>query len=99
MCPDPDMAVKWAAKIEGKQNMDLKELCADADFKKAVVSDMEATAKEGGLKGFEKLKEIVLCCEPFTTENGLLTPTFKLKRHFAKQHFESDINSMYAKLG
>lgn len=46
---------------------------------------MEVAAKEGGLKGFEKAKDIYIHSEPFSVENGLLTPTMKLKRYQAKQ--------------
>ena len=34
----------------------------------------------------------------FTVENGLMTPTFKLKRPQAAQAFKDDIDSMYADL-
>ncbi len=34
--------------------------------------------------------------ELFTVENGLLTPTFKLKRPQAKQAFQAAIDAMYA---
>jgi len=33
-----------------------------------------------GLTNFEKVKRIIVCKDPWTTENDLLTPTFKLKR-------------------
>lgn len=95
--PDAEASAKWAAK-NGKQDKELKELCVDPEFKKAVMWDMEIVAKEGGLRGFEKLKEVTLYPEQFTTENGLLTPTFKLKRYYAKQFFEKEIDAMYTKL-
>lgn len=46
---------------------------------------MDDLAKECGLKGFEKAKDVHINSEPFTVENGLLTPTLKIKRHQAKQ--------------
>ncbi|KAG6430354.1 hypothetical protein SASPL_108419 [Salvia splendens] len=41
---------------------------------------------------------ITLVLEPFTLENGLLTPTFKVKRPQAKEYFAHAIARMYAEL-
>lgn len=41
---------------------------------------------------------IHLCIEPFSVENGLLTPTFKLRRLQARVHFAAEIESLYEKL-
>ncbi|KAH7573750.1 hypothetical protein JRO89_XS03G0202000 [Xanthoceras sorbifolium] len=52
------------------------------------------------LRGFEFVKAVTLVLEPFTMENGLLTPTFKasIKRPQAKQYFANVISEMYAQL-
>lgn len=42
---------------------------------------------------------IYLHPEPFSIENGLMTPTFKVKRPQAKTAFQKQLNSMYEKLG
>jgi long-chain acyl-CoA synthetase len=36
--------------------------------------------------------------EPFSVDNGLLTPSFKLKRPQAKAAFEHDIAALYRRL-
>ena len=43
-------------------------------------------------------KAIKLCVEPFSVENGLLTPTFKLKRPALKERFMEDFVEMYSEL-
>ena len=36
-----------------------------------------------------------LCPEPWTIENGLLTPTMKLKRPTAQKHFQAQLDGLY----
>jgi len=47
------------------------------------------------LSGLEKPKDIHLTLEGFSVENNLLTPTFKLKRNVARDHFKPQITAMY----
>lgn len=41
---------------------------------------MDKEAKRARLNGFERTRQLHLTMTPFTAENELLTPTFKLKR-------------------
>ena len=45
-----------------------------------------------------QVQAVHLTPEPFAVENGLLTPSFKLKRPQAKEAFEGDIEAMYRRL-
>jgi len=92
-----DEGVKAFADKTGKSR-DMKALCKDEDFKKEVVEEMNAAGKANKLNGMEFAKEVTLWPEPFTVENDLLTPSFKLKRFQAKTVFEKEIAEMYAKL-
>jgi len=56
---------------------------------------MQLKAKEGALKGFENVKDIYVCSEPFSELNDLLTPTSKLKRNIASERFRKQIVEMY----
>jgi len=45
--------------------------------------------------GYAKIRQISVSLEPWTVENGLMTPTLKLKRNQILSHYENDINIMY----
>jgi len=44
---------------------------------------------------YEVPREFTLTLEPFSVENGLLTPTMKLKRKAAQEYFKKEIQDMY----
>lgn len=94
---DPDVLKSWAANERIKYN-DLGELCSDPRARAAVLADLDALGREAKLRGFEFAKAVTLVLEPFTVENGLLTPTFKIKRPQAKAYFAKAIANMYAEL-
>lgn len=50
-------------------------------------------------RSWEQAKAIYLTPEQFTTENGLLTPTYKVKREVAKERFMDAIREMYTAMG
>ncbi|XP_057541271.1 long chain acyl-CoA synthetase 7, peroxisomal [Amaranthus tricolor] len=94
---DPDTLKNWASG-EGIKYEDIGQLCRHPRAKAAVLAEMDALGREAGLRGFEFVKAVTLVPEPFTLENGLLTPTFKIKRPQAKIYFEKEIGEMYALL-
>lgn len=46
--------------------------------------------------GYAKVRKIALLHEPWTIENGLLTPTLKIKRHVILQHNIAAYENLYA---
>ncbi|KAL2942078.1 Long chain acyl-CoA synthetase 7 peroxisomal [Bienertia sinuspersici] len=93
----PDALKDWASG-EGIKYEDLGQLCRHPRAKAAVLAEMDALGREAGLRGFEFVKAVTLVPEQFTEENGLLTPTFKIKRPQAKVYFERELAEMYALL-
>ncbi|KAD6795567.1 hypothetical protein E3N88_06463 [Mikania micrantha] len=83
VCVDPDILKSWAAK-EGIKFESLEQLCNDPRARTVVLADMEAVGKEAQLRGFEFARSVTLVAEPFTMENGLLTPTFKVRPDMLK---------------
>ncbi|XP_058083997.1 long chain acyl-CoA synthetase 6, peroxisomal-like isoform X3 [Magnolia sinica] len=78
---DQDTLEAWAAS-QGIQYEDIKQLCNDPRARIAVLADMDGIGREAQLRGFEFAKAVTLVPEPFTLENGLLTPTFKASNLF-----------------
>ncbi len=50
------------------------------------------------VQGFELVKAVHLEAEPFSVENDLLTPSFKLRRAPLQKKYQAAITSMYAQL-
>jgi long-chain acyl-CoA synthetase len=94
---DPDALKAWA-EYQGIKYDDLGQLCTDPRARAAVLADMDELGRAAQLRGFEFAKSVTLVLEPFTVENGLLTPTFKVKRPQAKAYFQKAIANMYAEL-
>jgi long-chain acyl-CoA synthetase len=91
--PDMDAVKKWA----GEQG-----ISADGDDKlleNQRVRDMlqaEVDKASSSFKGFERIKKIALTAEDFTTQNGMLTPSLKLKRRVAWQKYQAQLEALYA---
>ena len=67
---------------------DLNSVYSDSDFKKTILDDMTRLSTENKLNGLERVKDIFLTGDPFSVDNNMLTPTFKLKRNIAKKTFQ-----------
>jgi len=94
--PDPDVLLPWAA--ERGMSQDVAALCGDAAVRAAVLRSMQQEGQAALLKGFEQVHAVYLTPEPFSAENGLLTPSFKLKRPQAKAEFQAHLDAMYRAL-
>jgi long-chain acyl-CoA synthetase len=94
--PDPDALLPWAA--ERGMPQDLAALCGDASVRAAVLRSMQQEGQAGLLKGFEQVHAVHLLSEPFSVENGMLTPSFKLKRPQIKEAFQRELDNMYRAL-
>ncbi|CAL5219689.1 g1576 [Coccomyxa viridis] len=93
--PDPETLLPWAASRGLPQ--DMKRLVSDPSVVAAILNSMLEEGRTSKLQGFEQVTTVTLVEEAFSVENGLLTPTMKLKRPQAKAKFQDAINRMYKK--
>lgn len=98
---DPEAFAPLASSITGKTITPtdigaLAEAAADDRVVKAVLDEYTRVGKAAKLAGFEFIKALKLRVEPYSVENGLLTPTFKMKRPEAKKALQSDLDQLYA---
>ena len=90
--------------IEFFKNKGIKDINRDncknyfenEELKNEIINIMDIFGREKNLMGFELPKKIYLVKEPFTIENEIMTPTMKLRRHFANKFFEKEINKLYS---
>ncbi|XP_055385680.1 long-chain-fatty-acid--CoA ligase 5 isoform X2 [Condylostylus longicornis] len=94
--PDVENLKFWAK--ENNIHGTLSILCNNSKVKKLIMHNMLETGKKSGLKSFEQVKDIYLHPDPFSVQNGLLTPTFKTKRPQLKSYFKPQLDDMYKHL-
>ncbi len=93
LVPDPDWLAEWA-KANGKPN-DLSALSDDPALAKALSRVIEETNKS--LSSLEKIRRFIVADEPFSTDNGMMTPTLKIKRHIIKERYGATLEALYGK--
>lgn len=72
-----------------------EELITKKEIEKEILENMNKQAKADKLLGFEMVKKFKLIPDSFALK-GLVTSTFKLKRHEAKLMFAEDIKVLYS---
>ncbi|HEY4634976.1 MAG TPA: AMP-binding protein, partial [Rhodospirillales bacterium] len=89
--PDAEWLAAWAA-ANGKPAA-LRDLAEDGDLLKVLTAAVERV--NGGLSSIEKVRRIAIAREPFTPDNGLLTPTLKIRRHKIKEIYGQKLQGLY----
>jgi len=88
---DPDN-VKDYASAKGIAFKGIDDLIKNEKIKKLIEEEIAEKNKE--FASFESIKKITIVPE-FTIDNGLLTPTMKLKKNVALDIYKNEIEAMY----
>ena len=83
-------------------------LVPDAEWRQGLANEGLATEEEAlqalgevlervnaSLSNIEKIRRFILATEPFTTDNGLLTPTLKIRRYKIKEIYGDALEALY----
>ncbi len=89
--PDYEALKGWA--VEKGLDPDPASL-AKSDAVRALIEE-EVQKYSSDFKGYEKARKIYIGEEDFTTENGMLTPTLKLKRRVVQERYGDAIDALY----
>lgn len=89
--PDYEALKGWAK--EKGLDPDPASLANDERVHALMKEEVDRLSAE--FKGYEKVRKIYVGEEDFTTENGMLTPTLKLKRRVVQQRYGDAIESLY----
>ncbi|ELP92622.1 long-chain-fatty-acid--CoA ligase, putative [Entamoeba invadens IP1] len=88
-------------KQEGKDVKDNKEICQliNGEFKDRLLEKIHAFMKEMKVPGYELIRNVYFVDEEFSTENDLITPSFKLKRMNLKKKFMNKLTELRKQAG
>ncbi|MCB9929744.1 MAG: long-chain fatty acid--CoA ligase [Alphaproteobacteria bacterium] len=89
--PDAEAARDWAKSL-GKPT-DLASVAADPAFHAHIERVLEATNKHLGRP--EQVRRFALVPEPFTTENAMLTPSMKIRRHVIREAYAAQLAALH----
>jgi long-chain acyl-CoA synthetase len=81
---------KWAKE----SGVVLTDLTTD-EFVRSLIAK-ELKDRSASFKGYERPQKFLLTAEDFTTENGMLTPTLKLKRRRVLDQYGSTLEALYS---
>ncbi|MDM8523061.1 long-chain fatty acid--CoA ligase [Desulfococcaceae bacterium HSG8] len=89
--PDPDN-IKDYAEANNIPFEDIDGLVKDERIIRLIESQVEGKNRE--FASYETIKKVTLVPE-FTIENGLITPTLKLKKNIIREKYSDEIDEMY----
>jgi long-chain acyl-CoA synthetase len=89
--PDPEWALEWARAQDMKY--DFTALQANPQFRAAVRAAVDRVNADVSVT--EKVRQFEFADEPFSIENGEMTPSMKIRRHVIRERYAVRVNGLY----
>jgi len=84
----------FEALKEKYPKMSLAKMLKDDKARKFLADDFLKSTNS--LASVEKIRKFILAKEPFSIENGELTPKLSLRRHIIQARYQEEIESIYS---
>lgn len=89
--PSVDYASEWASKNKADHDIDL--FIKDIEFVKGIEQSVDRVNKK--LSIIERVRRFIIIPQAFSVENGMMTPTLKLRRHNILSQYGKDLKALY----
>ena len=86
---------EWLADYAGREGKPLGHLKDDPDFQRAIMAAVDRVNR--GLSVTEKVRRVLVADEPFTIENGEMTPSLKTRRHVVRARYGERLDALYGR--
>ncbi|GFS87852.1 long-chain-fatty-acid--CoA ligase 1 [Nephila pilipes] len=93
--PEPTTLKSWLKAKGHKLSEDISELLANKELRKNFLLELRKIGSQKDLNSLEQARNLAFLPEPFSVDNNLMSPTFKVRRGDARKHYESLILSLY----
>jgi long-chain acyl-CoA synthetase len=94
--PDATFLAPWAVRA-GLRATSIEELVREPRVRAAIGEEIQRLTRD--VKGYERIRAFALITEDFTQDNGLLTPSLKLKRRNVLERWRGEIARLYGEDG
>jgi long-chain acyl-CoA synthetase len=88
---DEASVTRWARE----KKLELKDATTDSAVRELI--EKELATRSANFRGYEKPKAFQLIREDFTVENGLLTPSLKVRRKLVLDRYLPSLEALYRK--
>ncbi|HUL09461.1 MAG TPA: long-chain fatty acid--CoA ligase [Candidatus Acidoferrum sp.] len=95
LVPDTDFVRGWAQRA-GRPN-ELAALVDDPDLHEALAAAVARVNAK--LSQIERIRRFCVAGEPFTTDNAMMTPSLKIRRHKIRERYGTALDRLYDRAG
>lgn len=93
LVPDDEFISQWAS--ENSVARDIKSLSESKPFQEALRTAVDRANKH--LSQIEQVRRFIVADEGFTTDNSLMTPTLKPRRHLITELYRDRLEALYGR--